>query len=110
MERNDNISQIVLIGSLDAPDAHAVDVQFQGATAARNRPAIVDLTHLDFIASLGIEMLLGGAKSLMRKGHRLVLLNPQELVEKVLRTVGVHEAMPIAKSMDEALELLSATE
>jgi hypothetical protein len=37
---------------------HEVDIKFHGATAARSQPAIVDLIELDYIASLGMGMLI----------------------------------------------------
>jgi anti-anti-sigma factor len=107
VDRSDNISQVELAGKLDISGVHAVDVKFHGATAARSRPAIVDLGGLEFIASLGVGMLLGCAKSLMRKGHSMVLVNPTGIVEKVLRTVGVYDSLPVAASVDEAVEQLN---
>ncbi len=42
----------------------------------------------------------------MKAGHRLVLLNPQEMVESVLRTSRMDKIMPIAYDLDEAVRIL----
>ena len=82
-----------------------LDVQFHGETAARDRPAIVDISQLEFITSIGIGMLFGCAKALRRKGHTMVLLGSYGFVDGALRTVGVHEVVPFATTLEEALRL-----
>lgn len=104
-ERGDNVSHVRLRGSLDMAGIREIDSRFYGETSARDRSAIVDLSELDSITSLGIGMLFGCAKSLQRRGHRMVLLQPHGLVDEVLRRVGVHEVIPFASSLDEALKL-----
>jgi anti-anti-sigma factor len=106
---NDDISHVQLRGSLDTASIRGVDARFLGATAAQDRPAIVDLSELDYITSLGIGMLLGCAKTLRNKGHQLVLVAPIPGVEHVLRTVGMHEVVPIASNAEEALRLARTT-
>jgi anti-anti-sigma factor len=105
IERTDNITHLKLRGALDMAGIRAVDTRFYGETSARDRPAIVDLSELDSITSLGIGMLFGCAKSLHRRGYRMVLLQPRGLVDDVLRRVGVHEVIPFAASLDEALKI-----
>ncbi len=58
------------------------------------------------MASRGINLLLASGKKLAKAGHRLVLLQPQEIVASVLRTARVDIVMPIAHDMHEALALL----
>jgi stage II sporulation protein AA (anti-sigma F factor antagonist) len=106
LEGSDDISHVLLRGSLDSASIRSVDARFLRATAAHDRPAIVDLSELDYITSLGIGMLLGCAKSLHRRGHRLVLVAPIPPVEHVLRTVGIHEVVPIVSSAEEALRVV----
>lgn len=104
-QRDDGVSYLRLRGSLDVAGMREIDVLFHGETSARNRPAIVDLSELESITSLGIGMLFGCAKSLNRKGLRMVLLQPRGLVDDVLRKIGVHQVIPFASSLDEALKL-----
>jgi anti-sigma B factor antagonist len=100
-----DISHVKLKGRLDAITLRQVDSRFHGETAARRRPAIVDISELDFITSLGIGMLFGCAKSLRRHGATMVLIGSTGFVDNALRTVGVNEVIPFADSMEDALRL-----
>lgn len=104
--RIDNITEVKLIGRLDVLAVKEIDVRFHGETAARERHAIVDLSRLEFITSLGIGMLFGCAKSLRRRGHTMVLVGSTGFVDAALRTVGVEQAIPFAKTAEEALRLV----
>ena len=108
IERTDDITHLALIGRLDVQGVQEIDARFAGYTSARLRPAIVDLTHVDFVASLGMGMLLSNAAALERSGVKMVLLNPQAMVEKVLRTVYVDRHLPIVRSEAEALAIFGS--
>jgi anti-sigma B factor antagonist len=101
--RTDHITHVKLVGRLDMLAMKTVDVRFHGETAARDQSTIVDLSQLEFITSLGIGMLFGCAKSLRRKNRTMVLLGCTGFVDSALRTVGVHEVIPLASTMEEAL-------
>jgi anti-anti-sigma factor len=100
------LTHIALIGRLDIAGLHATDVKFHGYTAARRRPTLVDMSQVEFIASLGMGMLISCAKSLQRFGVKMVLLNPKGLVEEALKAVGIDQVIPIAYSMEDAQRLL----
>jgi anti-sigma B factor antagonist len=103
---DDYITHVALIGKLDVQGLHAVDVKFHGYTAARRKPTLVDISQLEFISSLGIGMFISCARSLGRFGAKLVLFNPQPMVEEVFNAVGLGEAIPITHSMDKAIDIL----
>lgn len=95
-------SHVVLLGKLDIPGTAAVELRFSTATAARGKPTIVDLSGVEFIASLGMGMLISCARSLSRKGVPMVLVSPQLLVEKTLRAAGIHQIVPIVPDLEQA--------
>jgi anti-anti-sigma factor len=103
---DDNITHLALIGKLDVAGLHAIDVKFHGYTASRRRPTLVDLSQVEFINSLGMGMFVSCAQSLRRHRANMVLLNPQPLVEEAMRSVGLHQAVPIADSLEEAINIL----
>jgi anti-sigma B factor antagonist len=105
-ERTDGITQVALVGRLDVTGLHEVDIKFHAATAARSRPAIVDLSGLEYIASLGMGMLISCAQSLRRKGHTMVLVGTNGDVDTALRRAGIDQAIPMAPDIDEALRVL----
>jgi serine/threonine-protein kinase RsbW len=110
LERDDEVTHVVLSGRLDTTGTDEVREIFQTATGARERPTIVDLSGVDFLASVGIGLLVANVKRLMRAGHRMVLVNPRELVESVLRTSRLENLLPIARDLDEAIGILRGTQ
>jgi anti-sigma B factor antagonist len=96
------IAKVVLVGRLDVTGADKIDLQFN-AIAGSNKGLIVDMTGVDFLASIGIRTLLLGAKTIQRRGGHLVLLSPQADVVKVLEISGMLDLMPVVDSMDAAL-------
>lgn len=105
LERDDDITHVALIGRLDTTGAEEINQRFSEATAARKRPAIVDLSEIDFMASRGIGLLFANSKKLKKAGHEFILLNPQEMVEGVLKSSKMDKVMPIARDLDEAIQI-----
>ena len=106
VDRDDDITHVVLCGRLDTTGADEIGGRFADATTARQRPAMIDLSAVGFLASRGIGLLLINAKKLMATGHKVVLVNPQGLVESVLKTSRVERVLPIARDLDEAVQIL----
>ena len=65
------------------------------AVAGSKRAIVVDLSAVDFLASLGIRVLVIGAKTVKNKGGKLVLLSPDENVHSVLKTAGIEQLIPV---------------
>jgi serine/threonine-protein kinase RsbW len=106
LQRDDDITHVVLTGRLDTTGVEEVSERLSEATGARERPAIIDLSEIEFLGSRGIGLLFTNGKRLMRAGHKLVLLNPKEMVESVLTTSKADTVMPIARDLDEAIQIL----
>jgi anti-sigma B factor antagonist len=103
---DDHITHLALVGKLDVAGLHAVDMKFHGYTAARRRPTLVDISGLEFVASLGMGMFITCARSLQRHGAKLVLLNPRPEIEEALRAVGIDQGVPIVHSVEEGMLIL----
>jgi len=67
---------------------------------------ILDLVEVDFLASIGIRMLVITAKSVISHGGRVVILNPRPSVREVLELTGITQAIPIYDSLDDAINEL----
>lgn len=106
IDRTDGISQVALVGRLDVSGLHTVDIPFHGQTAARKQPAIVDLSGLEYVASLGMGMLISCADSLRRKGHLMVLVGVHGDVATALAQAGLDQALTMAADTDEALAII----
>jgi len=106
IDDDERVTHVALRGRLDTEGVGAVELAFTGRTAALRRPTIVDLSEVDFLASLGMGMLVRAARSLGNHQAGLVLLNPREPVERALRAAQIDVVTPIARDHAEALRLL----
>lgn len=99
-------AKVVLKGRLDVAGVDRIETQFVAALVPRGLSAIVDLSHVDFVASMGLRMLISLARALSRKDARLVLFAPQEGVREVFESVSLGDLMPIHDTEREALAAL----
>jgi anti-sigma B factor antagonist len=93
-ELDGGVTNVVLRGRLDTVGAGVIDLKFN-AVAGSKRAIVVDLSAVDFLASLGIRVLIIGAKAVKNKGGKLVLLSPDENVHSVLKTAGIEQLIPV---------------
>jgi anti-sigma B factor antagonist len=63
--------------------------------AGSRRAVVVDLSAVEFMASLGLRSIVVSAKSIISKGGKMVLLAPQPAVEEVLTISGIDDLIPI---------------
>jgi len=91
--------KVVLTGRLDSIGSAKVDLPFN-AVAGANRHVLVDMSAVTFVASIGIRTLMLGAKTIQRRGGKLLLLNP---LQDVLETIGVTDMLPIVRNEAEAM-------
>ena len=106
LERDDGITHVVLSGRLDTTAAEELGQNISDATAGRDQPAIVDVSGIEFLASMGIGLLLANSKRLTKAGHKLVILNPQGMVDVVLKASRLDKVMAIAYDLDAAVQIL----
>ena len=91
----DSLRRITLTGRLDGLGTAEIAPQFTALTSQWRERMLVDLTAIDFLASIGIRALISNAKLLRRNGGRMVLLvghNPP--VTKVLEATGIDSLIP----------------
>jgi anti-sigma B factor antagonist len=99
---------VVLEGKLDIEGAGQIE-QPMATLAGSKTGLILDLTKLTFVASIGLRHMVSAARTLARKGGRVVLLSPIATVAEVLTTSGLTEMMPIAHSASEASAMIGRT-
>jgi anti-anti-sigma factor len=94
-------TRVVLVGKLDIVGAGKVELPLATVAGSRNH-IVVDMTGVDFIASIGIRHLVLASKTVARGARKLLLLDPNPLVTEVLVTTGLQDLLPIVRSEDEA--------
>jgi anti-sigma B factor antagonist len=97
------VTKLNLTGRLDIGGSHEIDLVFN-AMAGSKRALIVDLSQVEFIASMGLRLLIIGARTVQRKGGKMVLLRPRIEVEAVLLSSGTDNVVPILRNIDEAID------
>ena len=95
------IKKVTLVGKLDIVGAEVIGLPLAAAAGSR-RNIIVDMTRVDFIASIGIRQLVIAAKAVARGAGKLVLLAPTPMVAEVMVVSGLEEILPIVQTEDEA--------
>ena len=96
------VRKIDLKGRLDIEGANEIDLKFTALTATQRALLVIDLTEVDFIASLGIATLVRNAKAAKLREGNLVLLNPQPNVAKVLASTRIDQVLLVCRDLDEA--------
>jgi anti-anti-sigma factor len=78
------------------------------AIVPNGRHALVDLSRVEFIGSLGVRMFISVARSLGRRNAQLVLMSPQAQVREVFEHVSLHDIIPVWADETEAHNALKA--
>lgn len=97
-----NVTLIGLAGRLDSVGTPLAEADFHAATSA-GRNVVVDLSGVTFITSVGIRLLVDGARAQTRLGGKLILAGPDDVTRKVLKTTGVDQLVPICADLAAAL-------
>jgi anti-anti-sigma factor len=94
---------VQLQGRLDAAGADRIGLRFTAALAGAGQKAVIDLSGVDFIASLGIRMLISAARTLNAKGGALALYGAGEMVQGVFDDAALDQLIPIVATQAEAV-------
>jgi anti-anti-sigma factor len=89
-----DIARVRLAGRMDHAGATAIDARFM-ELAKREKFLLVDLSKVDFLASMGIRTLIMGAKAVQERGGKMILFSPEMMVAKVLKTSGTDTLIPV---------------
>jgi anti-sigma B factor antagonist len=106
-ELDNGIRLIKLKGTLDILGTGAIETKFAAHCSGNNARVIVDLSDVDFLASIGIRLLTSNAKSLLTRGGKMVLLNPIPEVKNVLDITGISPIIPIFTDLESAKSALT---
>ena len=105
-ELDNEMILIELSGKLDIVGTGEIETKFTGYCAGEKVRVIVDLSGVDFLASIGIRLLTLTAKSIGTRGGKMVLLNPNAEVRGVLEITGIPAIIPIYSNLESAETIL----
>ena len=99
----DRLVKVTLVGRLDASGVDRIETRFVAHLVPAANSAIVDLSQVDFIASMGLRMLVAASQSLRTREAKLVLFGVQPPVRQVFEAVALHKIIPIVSEEADAL-------
>jgi anti-anti-sigma factor len=108
-EQSNGIRLIKLAGRLDILGTGEIETKFAGHCSGENVRVVVDLSGVDFLASIGIRLLMMNAKSISTRGGKMVLINPIPEVHSVLEITGIPAIIPIYSQLESAETVLLAS-
>jgi anti-anti-sigma factor len=107
-EQSNGIRLIKLNGRLDIIGTGAIETKFAGYCAGENPRIAVDLADVDFLASIGIRLLMLTARSIASRSGKMALLHPTPDVKGVLDITGIPGIIPIYDDLESAeIDLLA---
>jgi anti-sigma B factor antagonist len=101
-ELENNIRVLKLIGSLDILGVGEIETKFTGYCAGESPRVLVDLSEVEYLASMGIRLFTMNAKSIASRKGRMVLLRPTPEVRDVLEVTGIPSIIPVYEGFESA--------
>lgn len=99
----ENLRRIVISGRLDIPGTDSVASKLEELAAAPKKGVVVDLSSVQFLASIGIRALITSAKAVQQRGGKMVLVvDDGSTVGMSLEATGVDEIIPVFRNASDA--------
>jgi len=105
---DDDILMVRLTGRMDIAGAAEIEGPLTSQVSTKDfARVVVDLSGVPFLASIGLGLLVRTGQGVERREGRMVLLNPQPLVAKVLTESGVSQRLHVYETMAAATNFLA---
>jgi anti-sigma B factor antagonist len=105
---SERLTRIILTGRLDTPGVDKIETLFLAAANQGNKSAVVDLSRVEFVASMGIRMFISVARSMRHRKTKLALYGAQSMVNEVFENVSLREIVPIVDNEAEAITAVAS--
>jgi anti-anti-sigma factor len=100
-ELSGGITLVHLSGRIDTAGTAVVDSKMKEIADA-HRAVVVDLTQVNFLASMGIRILTLFAQTISKNGGRVACFGANENVTRVLQISGVATLLPMLAGLGAA--------
>ena len=105
IEATEAFTHVALRGRLDPAGVGDVELELTKQTVARRKPAIVDMSAVDVLASIGVGMLVRIARSMHSHGVMFGVV-ATGLSKEILERLKVDTIFPVVPTYEEALKAL----
>jgi anti-anti-sigma factor len=102
-DARDGINVVAIRGELVLDTAPGLREPLERAAQDSAHPLVVDLTECVFMDSIGLAMLLHGAKPLQDGGSNVALVANGE-VRRLLRLTAIDQTLPAYDNFDQAVD------
>ncbi len=89
-------------GALDLASSRGLQVRLAELAGENGTEAILDLSGVSFIDSVGLGVVLKAASRFHRQGKRMLIVAPPGPVHRILEFAGVSDRLAVVDSVDEA--------
>lgn len=105
-ELKNGITLLGLRGRMDIMGVNEVETKFTSYCAGEKPKVIVDISGVEYLASIGIRLLVTSAKSMFTRKGKMVLLNPAPDVIGVLEITDIPSIIPVYSQLESAEAVL----
>jgi anti-anti-sigma factor len=98
----DGVTIVKLSGRIDVAGAREIDMPMNIVAGSRRR-VVIDLSSVEFLASMGIRSIVIVAKSIASKRGACVMFGPNDDVRGVLVSSAIDTMIPIHDVLDDAV-------
>lgn len=105
-ESSNGITLLELQGRMDIMGVNEIETKFAAYCSGENVRVIVDMSGVDYLASIGIRLLITNAKSLKSRNGKMVILNPVPDVLSVLEITDIPAIIPVYSNRESAEAVL----
>ena len=102
-DTGEDLRRIVIAGRLDTPGTNEISASLHELAAAPKRAVIVDLSAVQFAASIAIGQLISTAQEVKaRGGHMVLLASETSSVMMTLKMGAIDRIIPVYQYIHEA--------
>ena len=94
-----DVATVYLRGELDLSGVDRAREAIEQAEAGKSGLLVLDLSHLDFIDSTGLEVLLRAARRARDEGRRLIVQRPSRYVRRLLEMTAIDQSLDIVEDV-----------
>lgn len=95
LSENGQTIKLSLAGRLDMVGNQIFEMELPALLSPGKKSVVIDISELEFIASIGLRSLVSQAKELAKNDSELILCNPRDLVKDILTTSGLNHIIKI---------------
>lgn len=98
--------KLQITGDLDAHTADELRDSLENILDSDHRKIhlILDLEGVNFIDSSGLGVILGCYRKVSKRNGKVIIINPQPHVQKILELSGINRVIPVVRDMERATE------